>query len=84
MSLPAAKPTLLVIDDEKQIRRLLRVTLEGEGSGGDGGIGAGMAAAIIIVLLLLIGGGYLVINHSGSSSSVTLDIPKVTVTPPKS
>jgi len=31
MSLPAAKPTLLVIDDEKQIRRLLRVTLEGEG-----------------------------------------------------
>ena len=31
MSLPAAKPTLLVIDDEKQIRRLLRVTLESEG-----------------------------------------------------
>src|SRR6185437_582073 len=31
MSLPAAKPTLLVIDDEKQIRRLLRVTLEAEG-----------------------------------------------------
>jgi two-component system, OmpR family, KDP operon response regulator KdpE len=31
MSLPATKPTLLVIDDEKQIRRLLRVTLEGEG-----------------------------------------------------
>lgn len=31
MSSTAAKPTLLVIDDEKQIRRLLRVTLEGEG-----------------------------------------------------
>jgi two-component system KDP operon response regulator KdpE len=31
MSLPATKPTLLVIDDEKQIRRLLRITLEGEG-----------------------------------------------------
>ncbi|HEY4247039.1 MAG TPA: response regulator [Lacunisphaera sp.] len=31
MSLHVAKPTLLVIDDEKQIRRLLRVTLEGEG-----------------------------------------------------
>ena len=31
MSVPATKPTLLVIDDEKQIRRLLRVTLEGEG-----------------------------------------------------
>lgn len=31
MSIPATKPTLLVIDDEKQIRRLLRVTLESEG-----------------------------------------------------
>jgi two-component system KDP operon response regulator KdpE len=31
MNPPPAKPTLLVIDDEKQIRRLLRVTLEGEG-----------------------------------------------------
>jgi len=31
MSLPTAKPTLLVIDDEIQIRRLLRVTLESEG-----------------------------------------------------
>ena len=31
MSSTAAKPTLLVIDDEKQIRRLLRVTLESEG-----------------------------------------------------
>lgn len=31
MNLPPTKPTLLVIDDEKQIRRLLRVTLEGEG-----------------------------------------------------
>ena len=31
MSPSATKPTLLVIDDEKQIRRLLRVTLESEG-----------------------------------------------------
>lgn len=31
MNPPPTKPTLLVIDDEKQIRRLLRVTLEGEG-----------------------------------------------------
>ena len=31
MSLSAAKATLLVIDDEIQIRRLLRVTLESEG-----------------------------------------------------
>ena len=31
MSSTAARPTLLVIDDEKQIRRLLRVTLESEG-----------------------------------------------------
>ena len=31
MNPAAAKPVLLVIDDEKQIRRLLRVTLEGEG-----------------------------------------------------
>ena len=31
MNPPPTKPTLLVIDDEKQIRRLLRMTLEGEG-----------------------------------------------------
>lgn len=31
MNPAAAKPVLLVIDDEKQIRRLLRITLEGEG-----------------------------------------------------
>jgi two-component system, OmpR family, KDP operon response regulator KdpE len=31
MNPSAAKPVLLVIDDEKQIRRLLRITLEGEG-----------------------------------------------------
>jgi len=30
MSAPAAIPTLLIIDDERQIRRLLRVTLEAE------------------------------------------------------
>jgi len=31
MSSPPLNPTLLVVDDEKQIRRLLRVTLESEG-----------------------------------------------------
>ena len=31
MNPAAAKPVLLVIDDEKQIRRLLRIALEGEG-----------------------------------------------------
>ncbi len=30
MTAPSASPTLLVIDDERQIRRLLRVTLEAE------------------------------------------------------
>ena len=47
--------------------------------GGDGGMGAGMIAAIVIVVLLLIAGGYLVFNHRGSGTTVTLDVPKVTV-----
>ena len=45
----------------------------------DGGMGAGMIIGIVIVVLLLIAGGYLVFNHSGSGTSVTLDVPKVTV-----
>lgn len=49
------------------------------GGGGDGGFGAGMILAIVLVLLLLIAGGYLVINHGSSGSTVTLDVPKVTV-----
>jgi hypothetical protein len=48
-------------------------------------MGTGMIAAIVVVLLLLFAGGYLVINHGGSGSNVTVDVPKVTVnTPPKS
>jgi hypothetical protein len=48
-------------------------------------MGAGMIAAIVIVVLLLIAGGYLVVNRGGTSNSVTLDVPKVTVNaPPKS
>lgn len=50
--------------------------------GGDGGMGAGMIAAIVIVVLLLIAGGYLVVNHGASTNSVTVDVPKVTVTTP--
>lgn len=61
-----------------------RETIITDGGGGDSGIGAGMAVALIIVLLLLIGGGYLVINHGTSPNSVTVEVPKVTVTPPKS
>lgn len=56
-----------------------RETIIDTGGSGDGGMGAGMIAAIVIVVLLLIAGGYLVFNHSGSGSSVTLDVPKVTV-----
>jgi hypothetical protein len=53
--------------------------------GGDGGgMGAGMIAAIVIGVLLLIAGGYIVVNHGGSGSSVTVDVPKVTVNTPKS
>ena len=50
-----------------------------ETGSGDGGMGAGMIATIVIVVLLLIAGGYLVINRGHSGTSVTLDVPKVTV-----
>jgi hypothetical protein len=50
-----------------------------ETGSGDGGMGAGMIAAIVIVVLLLIAGGYIVFNHSGSGSSVTVDVPKVSI-----
>jgi hypothetical protein len=59
-------------------------TIIDTGGGGDGGMGAGMIAAIVIVVLLLIAGGYLVFNRSGTTSTVTVDVPKVTVTAPKS
>jgi hypothetical protein len=55
-----------------------------ETGGGDSGFGAGMIIAIVVVVLALIAGGYLVFNHSGSSGTVTVDVPKVTVTTPKS
>lgn len=51
---------------------------------GDSGMGAGMIAAIVLVVVLLIAGGYLVFSRSGNSASATLDLPKVTVTAPKS
>jgi hypothetical protein len=57
-----------------------RETIIDTGGGGDGGFGAGMIFAIVIVVLALIAGGYLVFNHGGSTSSVTVDVPKVTVT----
>jgi len=50
---------------------------------GDSGIGAGMILVIVVVVLFLIAGGYLVINRGGSSSAVTVDVPKVTVQTPK-
>lgn len=51
--------------------------------GGDGGAGVGVIVAVLIVVLL-IAGGFLVFSHSGNSSAVTLNVPKVTVTTPKS
>jgi hypothetical protein len=54
------------------------------GGGGGGGAGTGMLVAIVIVVLLLIAGGYIAINHGGSGSAVTVDVPKVTVNTPKS
>ena len=61
-----------------------RETIITDGSGG-GSLGTGMIAVLILVLVLLFAGGYLVINHGSSPSSVTVDVPKVTVnTPPKS
>jgi hypothetical protein len=52
-------------------------------TGSDGsGAALGIILAIIIVVLL-IAGGFVAFSHSGSSSSVTLNVPKVTVTTPK-
>ena len=56
-----------------------RTTIIDTGGGGDGGFGAGMSLAIVVGVLLLIAGGYLVINHGGSGTTATLDVPKVTV-----
>ena len=54
------------------------------GGGGDSGTGPGLIIGIVVVIVLLIAGGYLVINR-GSPSTVTVDVPKVTVnTPAKS
>lgn len=52
--------------------------------GGDSGMDAGIFLAIVVVVALLIAGGYLVINHGGSNSAVSVDVPKVTVNTPKS
>ena len=51
---------------------------------GDGGMGAGMIAAIVIVVVLLVAGEDSVFSRSGNTASATLDLPKVTVTAPKS
>jgi len=51
-----------------------------------GGTGSGAATGLIIaalIVVLLIAGGFLVFNHGGSSGSVTLNVPKVTVNTPK-
>jgi hypothetical protein len=60
-----------------------RETIIDSGGDGSGNFGAGMLMTAVIVILLLIAGGYLVFNHGGPSSSVTLNLPKVTVTAPK-
>lgn len=51
-----------------------------ETGGGDGGATGILIAAIIVALL--IAGGFLIFSRGSNSSSVTLDIPKVTVTAP--
>jgi len=45
---------------------------------------AGSAGPPVVIVVLLIAGGFLVFNHGGSSGSVTLNVPKVTVNTPKS
>ena len=47
---------------------------------GDDGFGAGMAGAIAVIVLLMIAGCYLFFTHTGSSTYVTIDVPKVTAT----
>jgi hypothetical protein len=54
---------------------------------GGGDSGSGVATGLIVaavIIVLLIAGGFLVFNHGGSSGSVTLNVPKVTVDTPKS
>ncbi len=51
-----------------------------ETDGGDGGAAGIVLAAIVIAVL--VAGGFLVFGHNGSSNSVTLEVPKVTVTAP--
>jgi hypothetical protein len=51
-----------------------------DAGGGDGGATGIVIAAIIVALL--VAGGFLVFNSTGDRNSVTLDIPKVTVTTP--
>ncbi len=57
-----------------------RETIIDTGGGGDGGAAGIIIAALIVVLL--VAGGFLVFSHSGSSGSVTINVPKVTVTTP--
>ncbi len=59
-----------------------RDTIIDTGCGGDC-VATGIIIAALIVVLL-IAGGFLVFNHSSSGGSVTLNVPKVTVTAPKS
>jgi hypothetical protein len=47
---------------------------------GDGGAAGILIAAIIVALL--VAGGFLVFSRGSNSNSVTLEIPKVTVTAP--
>lgn len=58
-----------------------RETIIDTGGGDGSGPALGIVLAVIVVLLL-IGGGFLVINHGPSSGSVTLNVPKVTITTP--
>jgi hypothetical protein len=78
-----ASPPLLHPHDTKESKMADRETIITDGGDG-GGMGTGVIAALVIVVLLLIAGGYLVINHGGSGSAVTVDVPKVTVNTPKS
>jgi len=52
---------------------------------GDDGSGPALGIILaVVIVLLLVGGGFLAFSHNGSSSSVTLNVPKVTVTTPQS
>src|SRR3569623_1691871 len=76
-----AAPSAASLPTDEATQMADRETIITDGGGdGSGGIGAGMVAALILVLVLLLAGGYVVINHGSSSSTVSVDIPKVTVT----